>query len=214
MSATLTKIKKSNFILTNDNLIRIGFKKILKKTYKKYPNSKIIEELGISHGASRIDIAVINGTLQGYELKSDIDTLNRLPEQMQTYNSVFDKMTLVVGKNHLYKAIHIIPEWWGITIAKILHSKSSSVSFYNIRKAGKNPQQDKTLIASFLWKKEALNILEELDQAKGVRSKDRKTIYTRLAEVLDIKTLKELVRHHLCSRATWKSDVQHMLNDD
>jgi hypothetical protein len=59
---------------------------------------RIIEELGVVHGKSRIDIAVINGLMHGYEIKSDKDTLQRLPEQMNMYNSVFNKVTLVVGK--------------------------------------------------------------------------------------------------------------------
>ena len=39
----------------------------------------ILQELDVWSGAVRIDIAVINGELTGFELKSDRDTLERLP---------------------------------------------------------------------------------------------------------------------------------------
>jgi hypothetical protein len=35
----------------------------------------VLDELGIDHGRQRADIAVINGRMTGYEIKSDRDTL-------------------------------------------------------------------------------------------------------------------------------------------
>jgi len=203
---TQSVMNNSNFIFTNDRLIRTALNENL---LRDYPNAKIIEELGITHGAARIDIAVISGSIHGFELKSDIDTLDRLPEQIKIYNSVLDKVTLVVGKNHLFKAFNIVPEWWGVTIAKIVHS-TESVTFCKIREAEENPQRDYVAVAELLWRKEALNILEKIGQAEGVRSKTRKTIYERLVEVLDGQTLSEIVRTHLCTRINWRSDLQYM----
>lgn len=199
-------ISPPSFILTSDKLIRADFKTSLKN---KYSDAMIVEELGITHGAARIDIAIINGEIHGYELKSDLDTLDRLPEQMRIYNSVLDKVTLVVGKKHLFEAINIVPEWWGIIIAKIANS-SKKIAFYEIREADENPCQDKVAIASLLWREEALKILEEINQAKGVRSKPRKFIYERLVEVLDGPILRDTVRTHLCTRVNWRSDLQYM----
>jgi hypothetical protein len=45
----------------------------------------IVDELGLAHARSRVDIAVINGCLHGYEIKSAQDTLARLPAQIATY---------------------------------------------------------------------------------------------------------------------------------
>jgi hypothetical protein len=197
-------------VFTSDRLIRVDFRACLEE---KYSSSIIIEELGITHGAARIDLAVLGGEIHGYELKSDIDTLDRLPEQMRIYNSVLDKVTLVVGKKHLLAAIKIIPEWWGIIIAKIVNS-SEKVIFYQIREAEKNPCQDEIAIASLLWREEALKILEEINKAEGVRSKPRKIIYERLVEVLDGPTLRDSVRTHLCTRVNWRSDLQYMPSGD
>ncbi len=204
-------VKNSAFIFTNDKLIRSALKKNLENIYSKDLHAKIIEELGITHGAARVDIAVINGILHGYELKSDLDTLCRLPEQIRIYNSVLDKITLVVGKNHLHEAIKIIPDWWGIVIAKIV-SPSDIVSFYNIREANENPLRNSVAIAKLLWRVEALNILEKNGQAKEVRLKPRREIYERLAVVLDQNNLRAEVREHLLSRVNWRSEKRYMLN--
>lgn len=195
------------FILTNDQLIRSSLIKELDKKCLADPNTKVIQELGITHGAARVDIAVVNGVIHGYELKSDKDTLARLPNQIEIYNTVLDKVTLVVGKKHLHEAIKIVPDWWGITLAKINQSEAP-VKFCTIRKPRKNKKQDNVAIAALLWREEALNILEQIGQASGMRSKNRKAIYQRLAKVCDDYTLKLKVRDQLRARTNWRADLQ------
>lgn len=193
---------------TNDLIIRSALKKDLKIRYSKEGEKfKIIEELGIRHGSVRVDIAVVNGIMHGYEIKSDLDNLKRLPEQMREFNTVFDQLTLVVGKQHLYQAMQIVPEWWGIKIAKI--NSANRVFFQTIREAEENKKQECASIARLLWRGEALRILEEHDRAEGVRSKPRELIYTRMANELDIETLKSEVRDVLLnSRGDWRSVLQ------
>jgi hypothetical protein len=60
-------------------------------------NTLVVDELGILNGKSRADIAVINGYLVGFEIKSDEDSLTRLNDQVEAYNAVFDRSTLIVG---------------------------------------------------------------------------------------------------------------------
>jgi len=197
---------------TNDVIIRSALKKKLANHHVDR-KERIIEELGIRHGTARIDIAVVNGTMHGYEIKSDQDTLQRLPEQMDEFNTVFDKLTLVVGKRHLYNAINIIPDWWGIMVARI--DANNEVVFYTIREAEDNKEQIGISIARLLWREEALQILEEQNKATGFRSKPRDLIYERLASVLDTETLKERVRYTLLvSREDWRSGVQLALSGD
>jgi len=188
---------------TNDVIIRSALKEDLEKRHAQDKELRIIEELGIQHGSVRIDIAVINGIMHGYEIKSDRDTLERLPGQMTEFNAVFDRITLVVGKQHLYRAIHVVPDWWGITIAKI--NTGGKVVFQTIRKPEDNKKQDKISIARLLWREEALRILEEHDQAGGVRSKPREFVYKRLADVLTADILRERVRKTLLTpREDWR----------
>jgi len=189
---------------TNDSMIRAVLRKKLEKKHAKDKHVRIIDELGLHHGDARVDIAVVNGVMHGYEIKSDQDTLFRLPEQIQVYNSVFDKMTLVVGKSHLYEAIKIIPDWWGVIVAKT--DANGDVVFNTIRKEEVNKAQNQLSVARLLWREEALRILEDIDEAKGLRSKPRDLIYTRLSTVLDQKTLNKKVRETIFFRADWRSE--------
>jgi len=203
---------------TNDKIIRKVLRLVLEQELNEYKKEKnlpaeIFEEFGVSHGTARIDFAIINGVMHGYEIKSDKDTLDRLPDQMREYNAVFDKMTLVVGKHHLHEALNIIPEWWGIILAK--KTSDNQVVFYEIRADGKNPAQDGLSVARLLWRAEALKILEDKNEAADIRSRPREIIYAKLAEVLkdDLDTLKDHVRNVLLvSRGDWRSAAQPVLN--
>ena len=62
---------------TNDKIIRAALKGELERLHAGDDKLRIVEEFGIEHGAIRIDIAVVNGLLHGYEIKSDRDTLLR-----------------------------------------------------------------------------------------------------------------------------------------
>lgn len=188
---------------TNDKVIRSALRKSLESAYSNDPHSKIFEELGLTHGVIRADLVVVNGCIHGYELKSDLDTLQRLPAQMRTYNSVFDRMTLVVGKSHIEEAIRQIPEWWGITLAKI-NDSDGTVSLFDLRESEVNPKKDSLTIARLLWRDEALNILEELGRADGFRSKSRDVIYKKLVDVLSQGDLSDRVRAHLFNRTGWR----------
>lgn len=195
-----------NCLKTNDSIIRIALMKILSKDHEGDSETKIIEELGLKHGEARVDIVVVNGIIHGYELKSDLDTLIRLPNQIRIYNSVLDQITLVVSKDHLHEAIKLIPDWWGIIIAKMIDS-NGDIKFCTIRKPEENHFKDSLSIAKLLWREEALNILEKINQAHGVRSKSRQVIYERLVAILDQKTLGDEVRKCLCTRIDWRSDL-------
>lgn len=203
---------KPLFTFTNDLVIREALKHDLNKTYKNVPNVRIIEELGISHGTARVDLAVVNGIIHGYEFKSDLDTLHRLPEQMKIYNAVLDQVTLIVGKSHAYEAIKLVPDWWGIVIAKV--TGDGTISFLNIRDAEANSNLEAIAIARLLWREEAISILEEMNEAKGFRSKPRSAIYKKLITVLDLETLRAKTRHCLYHRSNWRSDQPHMINGD
>jgi hypothetical protein len=206
-------MKEDNILPTSDKAIRVALCENLHKIHESDPTVKIIEELGLKHGEARIDIAVVDGSIHGYELKSDIDTLRRLPEQMNVYNSVLDYVTLVVGKNHLLDAFNMIPDWWGVTVAKASNS-DDKISFYCIREADENPYKNSVAIANLLWREEALCILEEKGVAKGVRSKSRQVLYERLAEVLNQNELRVKVREYLSTRKGWRSSAPLVICGD
>jgi len=210
-TAIITKM-----LLTNDKTIRRALRCILDKELIRYRkqghDAQIFEELGVQHGTARIDIAIVNGIMHGYEIKSDCDTLHRLPEQVEEFNAIFDKITLVVGKRHLYQAMHIIPDWWGVKMAKVDVAKG--VFFQTIREADTNQNQKGISIARLLWRSEALAILERQNEAAGVRGRPREFVYEKLAGVLDTDTLKKQVSSLLISREGWRSDAPLPSNGD
>ena len=209
MLISTTSPPKKTIQSTSDKEIRKVVLDQLKKEHKDvYP--LIINEMGINHGLARIDVATVGDSfMYGYEIKSDADTLARLPKQMQEFNAIFDRMNLVVGKKHLLDAMRVIPDWWGIIVATVDYG---AVSLRVIRDPENNPVQDTVSIAKLLWRNEALNILKQKNRDNGVRSKPRKFIYHRLSEVLDIEELKGTVRDTLrTSRQHWQPDLQPML---
>ena len=166
--------------------------------------TRIISELGVNHGASRIDIATVNGLIHGYEIKSDMDTLLRLPEQSVEYSKVFDKITLVVGREHVIDSIDMIPIWWGVVLAKI--SEAGSVTFSVLREASANPCQEKLAIARLLWKDEAIEALGQIRKHGICGSKDRESIYAELASSLSLEKLLGIVKMKLLYREDWRVD--------
>ncbi|WP_235200315.1 sce7726 family protein [Pseudomonas monteilii] len=56
-------------------------------------------------GRNKADCVILNGTSTCYEIKSDFDNLDRLPEQLASYKKLFDKVYVVVGKSHLSKVL-------------------------------------------------------------------------------------------------------------
>ncbi len=207
-------MQKNHGPLTKDSTIRSALRNILSGDLENCRQSghqaEVFEELGICHGTTRIDFAIINGLMHGYEIKSDRDTLKRLPEQVKEFSNVFDRMTLVVGKHHLYHAIHVIPDWWGVIVAKI--NANNKIIFQTIRESEDNKEQAEISIARLLWREEALRILEEQNEAIGMRTKPREILYKKLTEILDIQTLKETVSSLLIAREGWRSDPQLLSN--
>lgn len=203
------KNKKTQY-KTNDRDIRNILMQDLALKHAQDPSVRIIEELGVNHGSARVDIAVVNGVMHGYEIKSDADTLYRLPGQISAYNAVFDKITIVVGLAHIYHVIEMVPEWWGITIAREDCDKRLILS--PIRLAEDNKTQDSLSIARLLWKEEALDILLECNEIDGYRSKPRNIVYQKLASIMDQNSLEDRVRKILFTREHWRSGSPLALN--
>jgi len=185
-----------------DSDIRAALKRELFSRYETDPNTVIIEELGVHHGTSRIDLAVVNGVLHGYELKSEKDTLTRFSSQAVAYSAVFDLITLVVAERHVCRAAEIAPHWWGIKIAR---TRCGRLYFRDLKLPLRNPTADPISVAALLWRDEALAFLEELGAAEGVRSKSRSHIYLKLINHIGLDDLREKVRERLKERRDWRS---------
>jgi AAA+ ATPase superfamily predicted ATPase len=196
----------------NDKQIRLALHRTVFQRCLKQPGTVLLEELGIRHGAARADLVLINGALHGFEVKSDRDSLSRLENQVRLFNSVFDRMTLVVGYRHAGIAIKMISDWWGVKLAYA--GPRGGVRLSDARAPRNNPEVDKHLVVKLLWKSEALEILTTLGLQAGIKSKSRKFIYQRLAEKMDLDFIREKTREALRARRVGRSAVQSELDDD
>lgn len=167
--------------------------------HKNDPQTLIVEELGIRQGAARVDVAVVNGSLHGYEIKSARDTLERLPKQSELYSSVFDTITLVTAENHLDGALSVIPDWWGIVLVR---KERKTLKLSLVRETKPNNAVDPMALAELLWKEEALGLLQERDAAEGYLSKPRREIWKAVCEIYSTQELREAVRLFLKRRST------------
>jgi hypothetical protein len=190
----------------NDRHIRAALREELIRQHAEDHDTVIIEEFAIGHGASRADIAVLNCALHGFEIKSDRDTLVRLPGQVRAYSEVFDRITLYVGYRRASEAFQIIPEWWGVLLVEM--KSCGTIEFHPARESEANPSVDIHALVSLLWRDEALGLLKEMKAAKGVQTKPRAMIYRRLVEVFDPSVLHTRVRQLLKSRTGWRSAAQ------
>lgn len=173
------------------------------KNYQKGKDFRIVEELGLCLGRARVDVAVINGSLQGYEIKSEQDTLKRLPEQSEIYNLVFDSVTIVSTEKHLRKIKDQVPGWWGLWEAK---ERGGKVVFSSLRRRSRNPGLDPLSIVQLLWKDELLEVLACLSLDSGMKSKPKRVLWQKLVDNVSPLKLGEIVRDRLRAREAWRAD--------
>ena len=183
----------------DDLTIRSALRSKLLADHAEEGDTALMEELGLCRGRVRVDLALVNGSLHGYEIKSDRDTLTRLETQSEIYMKVFDRLTIVVGSKHLSSIGTRLPEWWGILQA-IQGGDGRLVRFRNVRRTKLNLQRDPRSLAELLWRDDAIRLLEEAD-VRGVRSKPRRVVWDRLCDHFDVEEIATAVRVQLKVRA-------------
>lgn len=163
----------------------------------------VVEELGMCQGLARVDVAVVNGTVHGYEIKSERDTLARLTSQAEIYSKALEFVTIVAAPNHIAGIEAIVPSWWGIWSAKQV---GRNMQLTEERGAQRNPSLAANALVQFLWRDEALNILLEHNLASGVSSKSRQYIWDRLSSAFTVDELGNFVRARLKQRPpNWRA---------
>lgn len=184
----------------NDGEIRSVLDGRLRSRFQGDPNVLIRHEFGVETGQRRVDLAVLNGHLAGWEIKSDDDTLYRLPAQAASYGRVMDYLTLVTTAKYLDKGASLVPDWWGLTEAV---RGPSGIRLINRRAPRINRSPDQFSLAQLLWREEAIDELRLRGLAKGLSSKPRYFVWERLAEVTSPKELRRCVLDRLKQRPSW-----------
>lgn len=186
----------------NDSIIRNNFHRKKLKRYHNDKNSLVINELGLNHGKNRADIAVVNGHMIGYEIKSDYDSLDRLEKQIKSYNEIFDKINVIVGLRHFNNIHKYLPEWWGIITVET--SSNNKVKFNLVRKPIKNKNIVPISIARLLWRDEVIQLLMQKNVSPKILRLPRSYLYETLANSMSISELSRSVRYGLRIRKNWR----------
>ena len=188
-----------------DKDVRQAVKIKVLKDHINDPSTLVIDELGLDYGRNRVDIAVINGEIHGYELKSDSDTLARLPKQAECYSLVMDKVTLVVGEKHSREAIALIPEWWGVKVAVM--GARGGVKLITERYNKKNKNIDPFELLKLIWKEEAVDLLStKMEINWKIKKLKKKDIYKLVVDNFALNEIKNHTRAILKARPDWRFD--------
>jgi hypothetical protein len=192
--------------MLNDAAIRTAVHREHLSGTRKSAKTLIVNELGIDHGKMRADIAVINARFTGYEIKSDEDSLSRLPRQITGYNRVFDYAHIVATDRHLEKAMAMVPNWWGVI--RVWKDTQGDLRTRTVRKGSLNPKRSSIALARLLWRDEVLTILKELGMSGASLRRERAKLYRSLVQRLSMDDLALLVTKCFRSRAAWRDHSQ------
>lgn len=178
-------------------------KSLLKKISEQNAghNYRIVEEMAICDGNARADIAVANGKLCGYEIKSDADTLDRLQSQQNYYNKTFDKITIVVGEKFSSAIEHHIPEHWGIFVAQ--ENSKGKVIIKQKRRAKKNLGVEASALLELLWREEVESLLKS-HSIRGISGKNRRILRQLALEQIPFSLIADYTREIIKSRLDWR----------
>lgn len=183
----------------SDPDIRVALLQRLRATHARQEDTAYIEELGLCRGRVRVDVAVVNGILHGYEIKSDRDSLRRLAGQVDLYGRVLDKATLVVGVGHVDDAVALLPAWWEV---QVVQGSADRPQLKRLRAGRKNPSRDARALVELLWSQEALGLVEARGGARGYRGRPRREVWDRVCELYRVEEIAVVVRAALKARSS------------
>lgn len=157
------------------------------------PSIATVYEFWVPQSNERADVAVIDGTLDGFEIKTERDTLKRLPRQADAYGRVFDRCHAVLACRHVDKALEMLPPWWGVVLI------DEGLSFPVVRAATRNDAVDPETLVRLLWRAEVYAALCDLGEAPDPRL-GRFRLWEMLLAALNLDALRPIVRDALRRR--------------
>jgi hypothetical protein len=192
---------------SSDSEIRAALHRKKFKTLHARKDTLIVDELGLVHAKARIDIAVINGCVHGFEIKSAADSLARLPGQLRLYSECLERLTIVCADKHVGEVRKIAPAWCGILIVTV--GPRGGVKFAMLQKARQNPNVNAYKLAHLLWRPEAIDLLTKLNAPPHVLRRPRKQLYKSLAALLTVKQITTYIKESMAGREAWRDLPVH-----
>lgn len=180
---------------TNDKAIR---KELIKALFELNDTLGVIQELEVARGRVRADVVRLsNCDIHAYEIKSDLDTLRRLPRQIRYYNEVFSTVTLVVGIDHVIEALYIIPDWWGVIVAELNDTK---LRLSPIRQEQRNTHTNYEVISDLLRKHELVKVLSVYGVSGSRHSMSKQKLIQETQQEISKESLVEQLAGALLAR--------------
>jgi len=161
------------------------------RLFKVFQTAKIVAAYEIKVKNSRVDFLTLNGYTTSYEIKSNLDNLDKLAKQSGDYMDAFEFNNVVIHERHLSKCLEIIPRSFGIITAD-----QSGHSF--IRKPIFNRFLNPIVQLSLLTKKEMMKCFDTAD-------------CDRILDLFSAKRINELFKLALKARYQnrWDFIVKH-----
>ena len=188
--------------ISSDSEIRAALHRKKLKALHRRQDTLIVDELGLVHAKARIDVAVINGCIHGFEIKSAADSLARLPAQLQLYSECLERLTIVCAEKHLTAVRKIAPRWCGILQAIV--GPRGGIEFVKRREPKQNPNIRPYKLAHLLWRPEAIAILTSLNVSSRVLRSPRKQLYKSLASLVTVAQMTALIKDAMANRSAWR----------
>lgn len=185
--------------MLKDNDIRVTLIDELNRINAQH-DYRIIEELAVCDGEARVDVAVANGRLCGYEIKSDADTLERLALQQKCYDKTFDTVSIVVGEKFKDRIEECIPNYWGIYV---VYEYSGRCKIKRKRAAKVNKNIEANSLLELLWKEEIIKLLRNAG-IKGISGKNRRLLRQIVIDNFTLKEIRDYTRETIKSRQNWR----------
>ena len=186
----------------NDPQIRDMLLNTFLKKYQSNENSLILEEVGIMHGNSIVDLAVFSPFFnQAFEIKSAQDSLTRLPKQLQDYIQVFDYITVITQPSHLEDIKRICPKFIGILVVY------NDWDMEYVQKPTASPVVNKKKLIQVLWRDEVYSFLK----AKGIKGHSGSSnakVKKIACDNATVQEIRQLVFKTLKNRPEWKSEFR------
>ena len=145
----------------------------------------LINEMVVANWARRADLALANGRLHGFEIKSAYDSLKRLPGQVESFQKHFDKVTVVAASKFIPEILRDYPDEVGVLEVCL---SGDRVMLRQARSGRIAEVRDRQVIASLITRVE----LEKLLRQEGIwfqSGASRKELLPYV-EFLSIKRLK------------------------
>lgn len=148
----------------------------------------------------RIDAILVADRIHGFEIKSDVDSLRRLPRQVEIYGPVLERATLIAGERYADAVAEIIPTWWAISTVRQSHGQLRLVT----RRRGRlNPDVQSYAVASFIPR----DVLVDFLRARGFTRLSALAVddlRLLLAESVPKSTVLTLARSTMMFRRDWR----------